>query len=215
MRAEGRQPDANGFERYPHRLFVEDGWELVVEAWPVEPVHVDRRARAVITWGSGEMVLVENEVPLRKAIERKASECCDLDAPVIVALLLARNYGREHQVEGALFGADGFEYAYDPRRAPTDGMRGIHVPAGLWSPIDGQRGIIGVLAGVHLHCFNFPIIGATLWTNPLVQRSPLALSSVLPWQHRWIDETGVAHASSLMKPAAFFGVTPDWPGESD
>ncbi|MCX5748064.1 MAG: hypothetical protein NT062_36860 [Proteobacteria bacterium] len=216
VRGEGRKKDPNGFERYPHKVFVDGDWAVGIEAWPVGKLRDDEgRARAIMTWGPGEMVLVQNEEPLRTSIARKASECRGLDAPLIIAVLLARHYGHEHQVESALFGVDGFEYSFDPDRLAVDGVREIRFPGGLWSPTDGDPDVAGVLAGVRLNHFNFPKIGPTLWTNPIGNRSSLEIAAELPWQRRWIDERGHAHASAIPVPADFFGVDRDWPGTED
>ncbi|HEY3805269.1 MAG TPA: hypothetical protein VGL61_21825 [Kofleriaceae bacterium] len=214
-RRESPTPNPNGFGRYPYKVFAEGDWALGIEAFPFGDSREPGRVRAVVTWGAGDMVIVENEEPLRDAIARKASACRGLDAPVIIAVLLARDFGAEHQVESALFGTDGVEYAYDPSRMVIEGARPIRAADGLWSPVDGEGEIAAVLAGVRLSYFNFSKICPTLWTNPLVRRSPIELADDLPWQRRWVDESGIVFADSIRTPASFFDVTRDWPGEDD
>ena len=131
IRRRGRRPNHNGFERFPCRVFEEGDWAISVEAWPLGLLDEEGRRRAVILWGPGDMVEVQNEEPLRATVARKASECRGLDAPLIIAVLVARNYGHEQQVESALFSA------------------------GSASPLDGRPAVAGVLAGVRLDHFSF------------------------------------------------------------
>jgi hypothetical protein len=194
---------------------VEGDWAIGAEAHPVEPFLDSGRRRAVIAWGPSEMVQVQNEEPLRDAIARKASECRGLDAPLVIALLVARQYGNEHQVESALFGVDTYESDYEPSRLCVTDASETRMPGGLWSPAGMRSEVAGVLAGVRLDHFSFVKIAPTLWTNPLTRRSSLAFATALPWHHRWIDDTGRLQTGPIPTPARFFGLDPRWPGEED
>jgi hypothetical protein len=211
VRRTGPQAGRNGVPRFPYRVFEESDWAIGVEAWPAGLLRDEDRRRAVISWGSGEAVRVQNEEPLRDAIARKASECRDLDAPLIIAVLVARQYGHEHQVESALFGLEAFEY--DPSLVPRVGMREVRTPGGLWSPANGQVDVAGVLAGARLDPFSFVKIAPTMWTNPMVRRSSLPVDPALPWHHRWVDDSGRLQGGAIPAPCGFFGLDPYWPGQ--
>lgn len=215
VRRNGRQSSRNGIPRFPYRIFAEGDWAIGAEAYPVEPFRDDGRRRAVIASGPSEMVQVRNEEPLRDAIARKASECRGLDAPLVIAVLVARQYAHEHQVESALFGIDACEYDYEPSRLCVTGVRETRMPGGLWSPGSGRPEVAGVLAGVRLDHFSFAKLAPTLWTNPLIRRSSLPVATSLPWHHRWIDDTGRLQTGPIPTPAGFFGLDPRWPGEED
>lgn len=213
--AAGRQPNRNGFEQWPHRVFEDDDWAVLIEAWPLGHPPEGVRRRAVCISGGSGMMRVENEEPLRDAIARKARECRGLDAPLIIAALVAREFGHEHQVESALLGTDACEYTFDPSTHSIAGARNVRASDGLWSPPGAKPEVAGVLAGVRLDLFTFARIGATLWTNPWVQRAPLPIASSLPWHHRWIDVAGRLQAGPIPEPSRFFGLQPDWPGPKD
>lgn len=212
--AAGRQANKNGFLRWPRKFLKDGDWQLEIEAYPVGPVRGEGRRRAICISGGGGMVLVRNEEPLRDAIEKKVRACKGLDAPVIVAVLLAREYGHEHQVESALLGVDACEYEYDPTTLAVADVRAVRTPGGLWSPHDKSASVAGVLAGVRLDMFTLSTIGPTLWTNPLAQRAPLPVAPDLPWQHRWVDDSGRLQVGPIPEPAGFFELAPSY-GRTD
>lgn len=170
---EGPQRSRNGIPRYPCASFSDGGWVLDVEAVPIGTTGDDRgRPRAICRWGKGEMVRVQNERPIYDTIAGKADKCRGLDAPLIIAVLLERNYGHDHQVETALFGVESTECVYDPARNTLDDGRRFRAPGGFWSPGTGDCEVAAVLSGVRLDCFSFPQVAPVMWTNPLRHQAP-------------------------------------------
>jgi len=158
------------------------------------------------------MVRVQNEEPLREAIARKARECREVDAPLIVAVMLARNFGHEHQIESALFGSEATEVSFNPSRLELLGTRSFREPDGLWSSAESSTSrVAGVLAGVRLSFSSFITIPPTLWANPRHRRSRLPVADALPWHHRWLEDDGRLIGSAIPAPAAFFGLNSCWP----
>ena len=135
-----------------------------------------------------------------------------LDAPIIVAILLDRNYGHDHQVESALFGSEQTTVSFDPSQLKITGTCETRAQDGLWSfPNRNGARIDAVLAGVRLDAFTISRVAPTLWTNPWRRREPLRIAENLPWRHVWVDPDRHVRWTDFPSPSPFFGLDPQWP----
>jgi hypothetical protein len=204
---------AEAFDRLPTQTFERNGYQLEVRAIPKEAGVVrEGRRCAVGSWGNAEMVHVRNAERLVDSLNAKACAVRALSAPVIVAVLLDREFGNDDHVESALFGTETTELTFDPNRLAISTMRGSRADDGVWTRGNNRgRQIDAVLSGIKLDPFSVSRATPTLWTNPWHRRAPLQIPEALPWKQRWVDEERRMQHSDGPPPSVFFGLSATWP----
>jgi hypothetical protein len=203
-----------GVDVLPGAAFHHDGWSLEVRAFPkrVDAQQCDNKEGAIGIWGSGGMKCVINTECLVESLSSKADRLTNVNAPIILAVLLDRDSGHDHQVESALFGSEQTIVSLDPSHLRIVGTRETRANDGLWSFPDrnGAR-IDAVLAGVGLDPFTISRVSPTLWTNPWRRREPLRVPEALPWRHVWVEPDRAVRWTEFPSPSPFFELDPQWP----
>jgi hypothetical protein len=207
---EAHGPEA--FARLPCRTFERDGWSLDVRALPRQGPLREGRPNAVGVWGTGEVIRVRNAERLVDSLTTKATAVRGLSAPVVVAVLLDREFGRVEHIEDALYGTETTEIAFDPNRLAIAGVREVRADDGVWtrSNVHGRR-VDAVLGGIRLHPFSVSRSVPVLWTNPWLRRDPLPLPASLPWERRWVDQERTFRRAGSASVAEFFALPISWP----
>lgn len=201
------------WEGLPSQSFEVDGWEASVRAIPKRPDAPRREGpNAIGSWSHGGMVRIFNRERLSESLAAKARTIANLQSPIVLAILLDRDFGNDDQVEEALFGAEQVSFILDPKQRTIAGTRETRSNDGLWSnPARSGARIDAVLAGVRLDPFMIGRTAPTLWTNPWRRRSPLDVPSALPWRHVWVDDDRNVRWTEFPVPAQFFDLNAEWP----
>ncbi len=201
-------------ERLPMREFSRDGWHVQVRAIPKRKgVQRTGRLPAIGVWG-GAVVQVSNSEAVASALAAKASRLRAMRGgrPLIVAVLVDREFADEDDIEEALFGSSGLVLATDARGAVAG--RTERAGNGLWSP-GGRAGghIDAVLAAVGLDPCRVAGCAPMLWTNPSRHQAPLSIPRELPWNQCWHDVVGRRVQPAAVSAGRFFGISEGWPME--
>lgn len=201
------------FVNRPSRSFSKDGWTVHARVHPKKPDAKQRTGRqpAIGMWGGAQVFVINNAPPMVDALNAKAKRLRKLtsDAPVILAVLVDRDFSDHDDVTDALFGSEGVQF-----NRQLDGR--VHAPVafrernGFWSR-DRSGPIEGILAVPGLDPFSISRRQPCLWTNPWRHRSPLRIPDALPWAHCWYDEQGQRQERASSSPAEFFGLPLRWP----
>lgn len=214
--ARARAAATKNWDDLPSETFEHSGWQAMVRAIPKRADAPRREGpNAIGSWSHGGVVRVFNRERVSESLTTKAKAVASLDSPIILAVLLDRDFGNDDQVEEALFGAEQVSFILDPQQRTIAGTRETRSNDGLWSAPDrsGAR-IDAVLAGVRLDPFTIARTAPTLWTNPWRRRSPLDVPTSLPWRHVWVDEERNVKWTEFPVPAQFFELNGEWPKAS-
>jgi len=210
----------DAFEKDPQRAytnrpgasFERDGWTVHARVTPKRRDAPQRTGRqpAIGIWGGANVVEISNAEGMVDSLATKAKRLRSIDtgAAVIVAVLLARDFADEDDIESALFGTEAVRFSRDHGGLVTD-AQAVRLNNGFWSR-DGRR-LDAVLAATRLNPFSISRSTPLLWTNPWRHRSPFQVPASLPWAPRWVDEGGCKQVVPAPSPATFFGLAASWP----
>lgn len=217
----GLDPDAvadawNAGQELPTLEWTAGGWKLNFEAFPVKPSvrggEIDRPLGMFMDETGG---LIDDETPLRRALDRKApARYGHLDAPFVIAVceqpFIVGN--DDWHRRNALYGRSAIAWAEGV--APHE----VRQPDGYWRG-PGQRPrntrVAAVLLGAHVQPWSLDEGALAWWDNPFAAR-PVAESLVIEvaTRHRLVVESGQGELLSSAPRASIaevLGVAPTTP----
>ncbi len=199
----------------PSASFEREGWTVHAHVIPKRrdaPLRTGRQP-AIGDWGGASVVEINNAEGMVDSLTAKAKRLRSIDTeePVIVAVLLDRDFADEDDVESALFGSEAVQFARAADGRVTDTPT-VRMPDGFWSreTRTGQR-LDAVLAATSLDPCSIGRSVPQIWTNPWRYRTPMRIPSSLPWVTRWFDESGNKQQGVAPSPAEFFDLHFRWP----
>lgn len=185
------------------------GWELDLEAWPVEPDRREPGGRVLGVYPVEQAFVNRDIERIRKIVAGKGRRYGQLEAPLVVAVLNTSAFVEEDDVTDALFGSTAVEYVeYEP-----SSVKGVRLRNGYWRGRHSDRGarVSAVLLGQYLHAWNVANTTPTMWINPwantLIDQCDQFCDSITA-----SDAGQVAKQEHDLVPHALFGLDHDWPG---
>jgi hypothetical protein len=148
----------------PSQTFDFDGCSTSLTALPVHP---DSRGefdgRIGIGPASTDWVIKSAEA-IRDLLDKKARQCKEVDAPLVVAVLNWATFPTLREMEHAAFGSTAVRYELHDR----DSVRSIGNTDGYWHPGPPPRGsrVSAVIFGERLHPSRVAAELPSLWLNP-------------------------------------------------
>lgn len=150
----------------PSKRFRFRDWEVDVRAIPKIPAARQDPPAGLIGLGPNTVGYVNDADRLRRVLGRKASRYGNPGEPIIIATLLASNFGFEDAVQNALFGSMAV------RIAPSDPSgQLVRRRDGFWmaGPEATNTRVSGVLVGVNILPEFVANTWPRLWLNPWAQ----------------------------------------------
>lgn len=169
---------------YPVHVVARDGWDVEWTAYPLSPEWRGQQGRLIDFERMPEVVAVEDEKPLRNALQHKASRYGRLDAPYLVAVgeePFSPLDVQDHRVK-ALYGSSAVVVD-----GPQAG-RLVRLPNGSWRRGGTWRHtrVCGVVFLAGLRPWTALEAVPELWLNPA---AVLSVPGFLPyWRVQRVDE---------------------------
>lgn len=191
----------------PNLMITAAGWELSINALPLDPEHRTGEGRLLGVYPVTELFIVKDIERIRNTLGKKGSHYRQPDKPLVVAVLNTSGFIDEVDITAAVFGDTAFNYFADPKS-----FKLIRQRNGYWRPPDSSRGkrVSAVLLGQYLHPWNVANTLPKVWVNPWAQHSypegepPFALTTVNDSGHVFEQDAGIT-------PQDIFQLDPDWP----
>lgn len=215
VRAQFENDPHHAYPNRPSVSFEREGWTVHAHVIPKRkdaPVRSGRQP-AIGDWGGASAVEINNAEGMVESLTTKAKRLRSINTeePLIVAVLLDRDFADEDDVESALFGTEAVRFERTPDGRMTE-TRMVRVPDGFWSRETRTGGRLdAVLAATRLDPFSIGRSVPQIWTNPWRYRTPMRVPSSLPWVARWFDEEGRKQESKASSPETFFDLAARWP----
>lgn len=194
---------------YPRRCFSIRDWELELLAYPLEAAHrgpVDQ----LIAVGPGMVGSVNDTERLRATLDRKRSKYGDLQAPLLIAVLMPSTFADLDAVEKALFGDVALQYYVGERGRE----RWVRRRNGFWLGERGPRArsVSGVVTGFGiLPSADIATKLPRFWPNPWATR-PLAESLDMPRSVGTTEAQFDHQDEDAFSPRTLLDLSPEWPG---
>jgi hypothetical protein len=188
------------------------GSHLFLRPWPKEPEARGQPTSFTVITGpsSGGML---NEPPMiRSDLKSKARKYGRPDRPFVVAILIARDFASDHDIEQALYGPEVVTVPVG-EHAMIEHARLSRDPDGLWQRGSSQRAtrVSAVLSAVQLHAWSIATSALRLWLNPWAGQ-PLD-ATTLPWATVAgdLEANVLIRAEASRDPHEIFGLPRTWP----
>ncbi len=178
-----------------------DGWEIALEAIPLQPENRNAPNHRMIGMGPVLAGTVNDVERLTNSLNRKRGRYGELDGPLLIAVLSLSTFMRDHDVERVLYG--GYSYM---ERGSRKARPKIREAAGFWQRSDS---VAGVLLGVQIHPHTCAKTWPRLWHNPSAT-TPCDRDLPLPAARR--ATSGSTLEDPAGAPADVLGLARDWPG---
>ena len=195
-------------ESVPSRQIEFDGWDISLWAYPVSPEHRGKADHQVLGSHSEGMSVLEDAVPIRSKLKKKASRYGDMDRPYLVGLLCAGDFADDCDIAAALLGKTLLRFHVASGHAEP-----VREPDGFWWGPKGPQNtrVSGVLTVPQLNCGSITSVEPTLWLSPWAQR-PFTIS--MPWRTQRITTCGHFELTEATRRAADILPKLAWPLEA-
>lgn len=203
-----------GDESLPTHAIRSAGWHVELAAWPRAVGDRGKAYNPLGAFGPGQASLIDDITPLRKRLRAKGSHYGDLDVPLVIAVLMLRDFADERDVMSALFGTAAIQYTQRLRKEdPPPWARRIRRDDGYFLRSTGpiHPGVSALLVAERLRPWNIADVSPVVWHHPAPRR-PLA--SVLPLPSVAVElPTGSLRREPAEVPVhEVLGIRRDWPG---
>jgi hypothetical protein len=186
------------------------GWRLRGVPWP-RPARGDRSFPTVVTNRLGVGVIDEPPTILDD-LREKAGSYGRPARPFVIAVLCARDFATEHDIEQALYGPEVVRIPVGPDGPLPVAGEIDREPQGLWQRGEQQRAtrVSAVLSAVLLDPWSIASVPLWLWLNPWAAR-PLVAG--LPWGTVSGDlgANAIVRAEGQREPRDVLGLPEGWP----
>ncbi|MDC5611720.1 hypothetical protein OIN81_17870 [Acinetobacter baumannii] len=195
----------NGYSSLPEINWSHEGWEITIQAIPLEAEYRGTHDQLIGIRGHGA-TWIDSWTPIRKAIQKKTDRYGQLDLPLVVAVNV-RSFRLQLTDEmQALFGGEKLTFNLGDLNSPnfckhTDGA---------WLGPTGPRGrkCSGAWLFENISPYNLANVKHSLYVNPWAYK-PLPNSAfIMPNRHVYESGVKLIVGSSFKE---IFNLSPNWP----
>ena len=197
----GREPSGD------HFLWEEQGWRIWFR--PI-PVRADARGapdhRVLGVFGPGEAQWIGDASELRQTIRSKGNAYGALDAPFLIAVMIATPFHDEEDTISALYGTRQIQFSPgNPDRA-----RSVRARDGYWgSPGDWKHThVSGVLLAHSVAPWRVTQEVPELWHHPHAAQKVPALPI---WRSAELAGNAIRHIDPTAEPSGYYFLPASWP----
>lgn len=203
-----------GDQSLPTHTIRSGGWHLKLAAWPRAVEDRGKTHNPLGAFGPAQASLIDDITPLRKRLDAKGSHYGDLDVPLVIAVLMLRDFADKRDVMSALFGTAAIQYTQRLRKEdPPPWARRIRRDDGYFLRSRGpdHPGVSALLVAERLRPWDIADVSPVVWHHP-APRWPLA--SVLPLPSVAVElPTGSLRREPAEAPIyEVLGIRRNWPG---
>ena len=147
--------------------WAQGGWQLVFEAYPLQPDHRGPGGRIIGTFRPAEADVIDDVTPLRRRLTAKAKAYGELDAPFVIAIDAVSAFTDDRDFISALYGRQAIRYYQNagPGAPPPTWVRQFD---GLWARPHGwhHTQVSAVLTSTKITPWTVGSTVPTLWHHP-------------------------------------------------